>query len=38
MQGDAKVSDIAKLIKKTIGGELDEIIRILPQSCKIKKN
>lgn len=29
-QGASKVSDIAKLIKKKIGGDLDEIIRALP--------
>jgi len=37
MQGDEKTSDIAKAVQKRIGGELDEIIRALPQGCKIKK-
>ncbi|MBW2967374.1 DUF814 domain-containing protein [Candidatus Woesearchaeota archaeon] len=29
-QGDRKPSDIAKLVKKKVGGDLDEIIRALP--------
>ena len=37
MQGDEKTSDVAKKIQKAVGGELDDIIRVLPQSCKIKK-
>ena len=35
-QGDAKLSDVAKLVKKRIGGELDDIIRALPPGCKAK--
>jgi predicted ribosome quality control (RQC) complex YloA/Tae2 family protein len=38
MQGDDKVSDVAKALQKRLGGELDEIIRVLPQGCKISKN
>lgn len=30
IQGSKKSSDIAKLVKKKFGGELDEIIRVLP--------
>lgn len=30
LQGDTKVSDIAKKIQHKLGGEIDEIIRILP--------
>jgi predicted ribosome quality control (RQC) complex YloA/Tae2 family protein len=30
MQGNEKASDVAKKIRKTVGGELDEIIRALP--------
>ncbi len=37
VQGDEKTSDTAKKIQKKIGGELDEIIRVLPQGCAIKK-
>jgi predicted ribosome quality control (RQC) complex YloA/Tae2 family protein len=37
VQGDEKTSDAAKQIQKLIGGELDEIIRALPQGCKVKK-
>ena len=37
-QGNQKTSDAAKLIKKKIGGELDEIIRALPSGgIKIPK-
>ncbi|MFC2136177.1 NFACT RNA binding domain-containing protein [Bacteroidota bacterium] len=37
IQGDKKTSDIAKLIRKTIGGDLDEIIRALPAGgCNVK--
>jgi len=37
IQGDHKVSSIAKLIQKKVGGDLDEIIRALPSGgCKIK--
>jgi hypothetical protein len=38
MQGDDKVSDVAKALQKRLGGELDDIIRVLPQGCKISKN
>ncbi|MDP2750097.1 MAG: NFACT RNA binding domain-containing protein [Nanoarchaeota archaeon] len=34
-QGNDKTSDLAKEIRKMIGGDLDEIIRVLPQGCKI---
>jgi len=39
LQGDEKLSDVAKAIKKRFGGliELDEIIRALPSNCRIKK-
>jgi len=37
IQGESKVSDVAKKIQKIIGGELDEIIRNLPSECTIKK-
>ena len=38
VQGNEKVSAIAKLIRRQIGGELDEIIRTMPPGgCKIKK-
>jgi predicted ribosome quality control (RQC) complex YloA/Tae2 family protein len=37
IQGEDKLSDVAKKIQKIIGGELDEIIRYLPSECKIKK-
>ncbi len=34
--GDNKNSDVAKLIKKKLGGEIDEIIRFLPSGgCKL---
>ncbi|MBN1792667.1 DUF814 domain-containing protein [Candidatus Woesearchaeota archaeon] len=36
-QGDSKTSDVAKAVQKAIGGGLDEILRVLPQGCKIKK-
>ncbi|MBW2996709.1 DUF814 domain-containing protein [Candidatus Woesearchaeota archaeon] len=37
-QGSKKSSDIAKLVKKKFGGELDEIIRVLPSGgLDIKK-
>jgi len=35
--GQDKLSDVAKKIQKSIGGELDEIIRSLPSECAIKK-
>jgi len=37
IQGDEKTSDVAKAVQKIIGGELDEIIRALPQGCKFKR-
>jgi predicted ribosome quality control (RQC) complex YloA/Tae2 family protein len=39
VQGKEKASTIAKIIKKKIGGDLDDIIRVLPAGgCEIKKN
>lgn len=38
VQGDDKLSDVAKQIKKLIGGGLDDLIRVLPANCKLKKN
>lgn len=35
--GNDKLSDVAKKIRKIIGGDLDEIIRALPSECTIKK-
>lgn len=36
-QGEKKTSEVAKLVKKKIGGDLDEIIRALPAGgCNIK--
>ncbi|MGV8086177.1 MAG: NFACT RNA binding domain-containing protein [Candidatus Woesearchaeota archaeon] len=37
VQGETKLSDVAKKVQKIIGGELDEIIRSLPSECMIKK-
>lgn len=38
LQGDEKPSSIAKKIKKNLGGELDEIIRVLPPGTfKVKE-
>ncbi len=37
VQGDDKLSDVAKKIHRAIDGDLDEIIRNLPQGCSIKK-
>ncbi|MBW2990529.1 DUF814 domain-containing protein [Candidatus Woesearchaeota archaeon] len=37
MQGNEKLSDVAKLIKKKLGGELDDILRVLPAGSKVKK-
>ena len=37
MQGDDKLSDVAKKVQKVIGGDLDEIIRSLPSECAVKK-
>ncbi|MFH0869760.1 MAG: NFACT RNA binding domain-containing protein [archaeon] len=36
-QGDDKLSDVAKKVQKELGGELDFIIRALPQNCSIKR-
>jgi predicted ribosome quality control (RQC) complex YloA/Tae2 family protein len=36
IQGDEKTSDVAKKIQKKIDGDLDGIIRVLPQGCRIK--
>jgi predicted ribosome quality control (RQC) complex YloA/Tae2 family protein len=36
-QGDSKTSEIAKAIRKKLGGELDEIIRALPPGSKLNK-
>ena len=38
VQGDEKLSDVAKQIKKMIGAGLDDIIRALPANCKLKRN
>jgi hypothetical protein len=37
VQGQDKLSDVAKKVQKVIGGELDEIIRSLPSECTVKK-
>jgi predicted ribosome quality control (RQC) complex YloA/Tae2 family protein len=37
IQGQDKLSDVAKKIQRIIGGELDEIVRSLPSECAIKK-
>jgi predicted ribosome quality control (RQC) complex YloA/Tae2 family protein len=37
IHGSDKLSDVAKKIKKIIGGDLDEIIRSLPPECMVKK-
>ncbi len=37
VQGDEKLSDVAKQVKKQIGAGLDDIIRALPAGCKIKR-
>jgi hypothetical protein len=37
IQGEDKLSDVAKKVQKIIGGDLDEIIRNLPPECTIKK-
>jgi predicted ribosome quality control (RQC) complex YloA/Tae2 family protein len=38
VQGEKKVSDVAKAIQRRIGGDLDEIIRALPSGCSdVKK-
>jgi predicted ribosome quality control (RQC) complex YloA/Tae2 family protein len=38
VQGDDKLSDVAKQIKKQVGGEIDDIIRALPASGRLKKS
>ena len=38
VQGSDKVSDVAKAVQKRIGGGLDEIIRKLPQNCRVRKD
>jgi predicted ribosome quality control (RQC) complex YloA/Tae2 family protein len=37
IQGQDKLSDVAKKVQRIIGGELDEIVRSLPSECTIKK-
>lgn len=37
-QGSGKTSDTAKEIRKIIGGELDDIIKVLPQGVRISKS
>ena len=37
IQGNEKLSDVAKLIKRRINGELDDILRALPAGSKVKK-
>lgn len=37
IQGNEKLSDVAKLIRKKLGGELDDIMRALPAGSKVKK-
>lgn len=37
VQGDKKLSDIAKKLQKKIGGEIDEIVRALPQGVDLRK-
>jgi hypothetical protein len=37
VQGDKKPSEVAKLVKKKLGGELDDIIKLLPSgTMKVK--
>lgn len=36
-QGNEKTSDVAKIIQKKLGGDLDDIISVLPPNSKIKK-
>jgi len=36
IQGDEKLSDVAKQVQRMIGGELDDIMRVLPPGCKLK--
>ncbi len=35
-QGGDKNSDVAKKVQRKIGGELNEIIKVLPQGCRIR--
>ncbi|MBN2051920.1 DUF814 domain-containing protein [Candidatus Woesearchaeota archaeon] len=37
IQGDDKLSDVAKQVKSAIGGELDDLFRVLPANCKLKR-
>lgn len=37
IQGNEKLSDVAKQIKKRLGGEVDDILRALPPNSKIRK-
>lgn len=38
IQGDGKVSDVAKKLKKTLNyDDVDDLIRVMPNGCKIKK-
>ncbi len=34
-QGDAKLSDLAKKVQKKLGGDIDEILRLLPQGSAL---
>ena len=37
IQGDEKLSDVAKQIQKKLGRGLDDIIRVLPANCRLKR-
>ena len=37
IQGDEKVSDVAKQVQKKLGKGLDDIIRVLPANCRLKR-
>jgi predicted ribosome quality control (RQC) complex YloA/Tae2 family protein len=37
IQGDEKISDVAKQILKKLGKGLDDIIRVLPANCRLKR-
>jgi len=37
IQGDDKLSDVAKQAKAKIGGELDDLLRVLPANCRLKR-
>lgn len=37
IQGDEKLSDVAKQVKQRINGELDDILRVLPAGCRLKR-